>query len=153
MLNVDLSLAHYAETPAKLPSGLRSYRHTARFKAPAPVGLYGDLEVLASLSPSIDPKEVAKLDQDRKAGAYLRDKLKGVTLTPFQARLLTVLIEEDWEFHQRKKRPLGDAKGIDQLPSGRYRLRTTVDGKSLTLTFDTLAEAVERKAKLKAKCS
>ena len=140
MLNVDLSLAHFQETPSQLPSGLRSYRHTARFKPPDPSGLHGDLELLASLNPGIDPKELAKLDRERKAGSYLRDRLKGVTLTAFQAKLLATLIEEDYEWHQRNRKPL-DLTNIEEHGQ-RFRVQVKDGDKSKKLSFASLEEAI-----------
>lgn len=145
MLNVDLSLAHYQETPSQLPSGLRSYRHTARFKPPDPTGLHGDLQLLASLNPGIDPKELAKHDRDRKAGSYLRDKLRGIPLTAFQARLLATLIEEDYEWYLRNRKPV-DMTNI-QEHGKRFRVRIQEDGKRKVLTFDSLEDAVKARDK------
>jgi len=149
MINLDLSLSQYQEQPNILPSGLRSYRHVSRFKAPAPVGLFGDLELLASLCPGIDKAELAKLDQDRKAGAYLRSALKGVSLSAFHERVLRLLIEEDAEYHAKQKTKSADGevpKGID-LHHGAWRLRITIKGKRQTFTFPTLDEAKAAKFK------
>lgn len=144
VINVDLRLAHYEEQPTTLPSGLRSYRHTERFKQPAPVGLHGDLVLLASLCTSIDMAELAKVDQNRKAGTFLRDKLKGVTLTAFQARVLATLIEEDWEYHQSRREKPVDMTNIEQRGK---KFRVQADGKKLT--FGTLEEAVKCRDRLR----
>ena len=143
MINLDLSLSQYQEQPTILPSGLCSYRHTARFKPPAPVGLFGDLELLASLSPEVDPKELARLDQDRRASGYLKAKLKGVKLSAFHERLLNLLIAEDAEYHAKKETKSAGGeipKGID-LHHGAWRLRITIKGKRQTFNFPTLEEA------------
>jgi hypothetical protein len=149
MINLVLSLSHYQEKPAILPSGLRSYRHTARFKPPAPVGLFGDLELMASLSPEIDKKELARLDEDRKAGAYLKAKLKGVPLSAFHQRILNLLVEEDAAYHTRKKEDSVTAvipKGID-LNNGTWRVRKQVNGEKFTRYFPTLEQAKEFNSK------
>lgn len=149
MINLDLSLSQYHEKPTILPNGLRSYRHVSRFKAPAPIGLFGDLEMIADLDPTIDKKEVARLDQDRKAGAYLKSKLKGKSLSAFHERVLNLLITEDAEYHSKQKTKSVDGevpKGID-LHHGAWRLRITIRGKRQTFTFPTLDEAKAAKIK------
>lgn len=149
MINLDLRLSQYHEKPAILPNGLRSFRHTARFKAPAPVGLFGDLELLASLSAEIDRKELARLDQDRKAGNYLKSKLKGKPLSAFHERVLRLLVDEDNEYHARKKSESVTAKipkGID-LNNGTWRVRKQVKGEKFTRYFPTLEQAKEFQSK------
>lgn len=143
MINLDLSLSQYQEQPTILPSGLRSYRHASRFKAPAPVGLFGDLELLASLCPGIDKAELAKLDQDQKAGAYLRSKLKGVNLSAFHQRILNLLVEEDVDYHRdrKAKETFTVPKGID-YNAGLWRVRKQVNGKRVQERFPNLTQAV-----------
>jgi hypothetical protein len=145
MINLDLSLSQYEEKPTILPSGLRSFRHSARFKPPAPVGLFGDLELMASLSPEIDKKELARLDAERKVGAYLKAKLKGVPLPAFHQRILSLLTEEEASYHARKKEDSVTAvipKGID-LNNGTWRVRKQVKGEKFTRYFPTLEQAIE----------
>ena len=149
MINVDLRLSHYEEKPTILPNGLRSFRHTARFKPPAPVGLFGDLEMIADLDPTIDKKEVARLDQDRKAGNYLKSKLKGKPLSAFHERVLRLLVDEDNAYHERKKSESVTAKipkGID-LNNGTWRVRKQVKGEKFTRYFPTLEQAKEFQSK------
>lgn len=149
MINLDLSLSQYQEQPTILPTGLRSYRHTARFKPPAPVGLFGDLELMASLSPEIDKKELARLDQDRRASGYLKAKLKGVKLSAFHEKVLNDLIAEDAEHHARKRSETATAeipKGID-LNNGTWRVRKQIKGEKFTRYFPTLQQAKEFQSK------
>lgn len=143
MINLDLRLSHYEEKPTILPSGLRSFKHVSRFKAPAPVGLFGDLELLASLSAEIDRKELARLDQDRKASGYLKSKLKGVPLSAFHQKVLNLLVDEEAEYHARKKatETFTVPKGID-FNAGLWRVRKQVDGKRVQERFPTLTQAV-----------
>lgn len=147
MINVDLRLAHYEEKPTTLPSGLRSYRHTARFKQPDPVGLYGDLAFLAALCPEVDLKELGKLDQQRKAASYLKQKLKGVALSAFHERVLATLLAEDAEYHERQKKPV-DMTSIYQHGS-KFRVAQKEGGKTKWLTFPTLEEAVKCRDRLR----
>jgi hypothetical protein len=147
MINLDLSLSQYHEKPTTLPSGLRSYRHTARFKQPSPVGLHGDLLLLASLDPTIDLEQLAKADEQRKAGTFLRDKLKTVDLSAFHQRVLALLQAEDAEYHQRNKAPV-DMTNI--FPHrGKYRVATKEEGKTKWLSFPTLEEAVKCRNRLR----
>ena len=141
-MNLDLSLSQYHEKPTILPNGLRSFKHVSRFKAPAPVGLFGDLELMASLSPEIDRKELARLDQDRKAGNYLKSKLKGKPLSAFHERVLRLLVDEDAEYHARKKatETFTVPKGID-FNAGLWRVRKQVDGRRVQERFPTLTQA------------
>jgi hypothetical protein len=91
--------------------------------------------------------ELVKADQNRKAGTFLRDKLKAVTLTAFQARVLATLIEEDWEYHQSQRKPV-DMTSIHSH-RGRYRVATKEDGRTKWLSFATLEEAVKCRDRLR----
>jgi hypothetical protein len=103
--------------------------------------------LLASLDPEIDPEQLAKADQQRKAGIFLRDRLKGVTLSAFQAKVLATIIEEDYDYHQRAKAPV-DMTNI--FPHrGKYRVATKEDSKTKWLSFPTLEDAVKCRNRLR----
>jgi hypothetical protein len=132
MANVDIRLSDYYQSN---PSPLTVSPPTTR-----EAGLFGDLELLASLSPEIDRDELARKDERRKAGEYLRSKLHGTPLTPFQARLLATVVEEDFEARETLKHQKPDEivpKGVS-FSKGSWRLRKQVDGKRVEKYFPTL---------------
>ena len=135
MANVDTRLSNYYQTN---PSPL-----TVSTPVTREAGLFGDLELLASLSPEIDRDELARKDLQRKAGEYLRSKLQGIPLTPFQARRLATVVEEDFEARERLKQQKPDEvvpKGVS-FSKGSWRLRKQVDGKRVEKYFPTLDQA------------
>lgn len=136
MPNVDLSLSLYSELPfiTSTPELLALKQEDT---------LFGDIALLASLNPEIDLGELAQKDKQRRAGEYLRSKLQGVSLTPFQAKVLATLIEEDYEYREMQKHQEPEAiipKGID-LNNGTWRVRKQVDGKRTTKQFASLEQA------------
>lgn len=136
MPNLDLSLSLYSELPF-----ITSTPELAALKQQDT--LFGDVALLASLNPEIDLGELAQKDKQRRAGEYLRSKLQGISLTPFQARVLATLIEEDHDYREKLKHHQPEAiipKGID-LNNGTWRVRKQVDGKRTTKQFATLEQA------------
>lgn len=121
MIKLDLSLSHY--------------KNVSPFKTS---DIFGDLELLAKLNPEIDLAKLAKLDQERRASGYLKEMLKGVPLTDFHSRLLALLIEEDAEYHAKRKKPVS-MKGIE-VHGLRYRIKTKGGSK---VSFDNLDEAIK----------
>lgn len=136
MPNVDLSLSLYSELPF--------ITSTPELAAPKQQDtLFGDVALLARLNPEIDLGELAQKDKQRRAGEYLRGKLQGISLTPFQARVLATLIEEDHDYREKLKHQEPESiipKGID-LNNGTWRVRKQVDGKRTTKQFATLEQA------------
>lgn len=136
MPNLDLSLSLYSELPF-----ITSTPELAALKQQDT--LFGDVALLASLNPEIDLGELAQKDKQRRAGEYLRSKLQGISLTPFQARVLATLIEEDHDYREKLKHQEPEAivpKGID-YHNGAWRVRKQINGKRLEKQFATLDQA------------
>lgn len=136
MPNVDLSLSLYSELPFITSTPTQSPHRAAD-------SLFGDVAILASLIPELDLQELAQKDKQRRAGEYLRSKLQGVSLSPFQARVLATLVEEDYEYREKLKHQEPEAvvpKGID-YHKGAWRVRKQVNGKKLEKQFPTLDQA------------
>lgn len=136
MPNVDLSLSLYSELPF-----ITSTPELPALKQED--SLFGDVALLARLNLEIDLGELAQKDKQRRAGEYLRSKLQGISLTPFQAKVLATLIEEDHDYREKLKHQEPESiipKGID-LNNGTWRVRKQVDGKRTTKQFATLGQA------------
>ena len=140
VINVDTRLLGYRQEARLSKSGLREYRFTNGLSLPLPSGLHGDIEILARKAEGVSVEELTGLDAKRKAGLYLREKLKGIPLDAFEERILSLLIAEDQDYHQRKKSS-PSLKNIEQH-GHKFRVQFKEGGTARKASFSSLEDAI-----------
>lgn len=140
LINVDTRLLGYFRGPSVLKNGLREYKHPKGLTLPKPDILHGDIQLLARKVKGVTLEELTTLDQKRKVGLFLKDKLKGVPLDAFEERILNLLIQEDAEYHLSRKAPT-NLKNIEEHGQ-RFRVQFKEGGKIRKASFNSLEEAI-----------